>query len=256
MQQIHNNIKKDRNIFLTLSYDGTNYHGFQIQKNAVTIQEIFQNALKNVLKCTSEIKGCSRTDSGVHANMYGISFKTDSKIKCENLIFALNRYLPGDIAVNSCKDVDENFHARYSCVAKEYIYKILNSKIRNPFLDKYAFHYWYPVDINKLNAAASMLIGTHDFTSFATIDKSREASNMVRTIQDLSIKKDGDLIIIKIKADGFLYNMVRIIVGTLLRVAQGKINPEDIPKIISEKNRALAGPTAPAHGLYLNKIFY
>ena len=123
-------------------------------------------------------------------------------------------------------------------------------------MDKYAFHYWYPVDIDKLNEAASMLIGTHDFTSFATIDKSREASNMVRTIQDLSIKKDGDLIIIKIKADGFLYNMVRIIVGTLLRVAQGKINPEDIPKIISEKNRALAGPTAPAHGLYLNKIFY
>ncbi len=256
MQQIHNNIKKDRNIFVTLSYDGTNYHGFQIQKNAVTIQEIFQNALKNVLKCTPEIKGCSRTDSGVHANMYGISFKTDSKIKCENLIFALNRYLPGDMAVTSCKDVDENFHARYSCVAKEYIYKILNSKIRNPFLDKYAFHYWYPIDIDKLNRAAAMFIGKHDFTSFATIDKSREASNMVRTIQDLSIKKDGDLIIIKIKADGFLYNMVRIIVGTLLRVAQGKINPEDIPKIISEKNRALAGPTAPAHGLYLNKIFY
>lgn len=256
MQQIHNDIKKYRNIFVTLSYDGTNYHGFQIQKNAVTIQEIFQNALKNVLKCSPEIKGCSRTDSGVHANMYGISFKTDSKIKCENLIFALNRYLPGDMAVTSCKDVDENFHARYSCVAKEYIYKILNSKIRNPFLDKYAFHYWYPIDIDKLNRAAAMFIGKHDFTSFATIDKSREASNMVRTIQDLSIKKDGDLIIIKIKADGFLYNMVRIIVGTLLRVAQGKINPEDIPKIISEKNRALAGPTAPAHGLYLNKIFY
>ena len=256
MQQIHNDIKKDRNIFVTLSYDGTNYHGFQIQKNAVTIQEIFQNALKNVLKCSPEIKGCSRTDSGVHANMYGISFKTDSKIKCENLIFALNRYLPGDMAVTSCKDVDENFHARYSCVAKEYIYNILNSKIRNPFLDKYAFHYWYPIDIDKLNRAAAMFIGKHDFTSFATIDKSREASNMVRTIQDLSIKKDGDLIIIKIKADGFLYNMVRIIVGTLLRVAQGKINPEDIPKIISEKNRALAGPTAPAHGLYLNKIFY
>lgn len=256
MQQIHNNIKKDRNIFLTLSYDGTNYHGFQIQKNAVTIQEIFQNALKNVIKSTPEIKGCSRTDSGVHANMYGISFKTDSKIKCENLIFALNRYLPGDIAVNSCKDVDENFHARYSCVAKEYIYKILTSKIRNPFLDKYAFHYWYPIDIDKLNEAASMIIGTHDFTSFATIDKSREASHMVRTIQHLSIKKDGDLIIFKIKADGFLYNMVRIIVGTLLRVAQGKISPKDIPKIINEKNRALAGPTAPAHGLYLNKIFY
>lgn len=256
MQLLHKNIEMERNIFLTLSYDGTNYHGFQIQKNALTIQEIFQNALNNVLKYTPEIKGCSRTDSGVHANMYGISFKTNSKINCENLIFALNRYLPGDIAVNSCKDVDINFHARYSCTAKEYIYKIINSKIRNPFLNKYALHYWYPIDVEKLNKAASLFVGTHDFTSFATIDKSREASNMVRTIQSLTITKNNDLITIKIKADGFLYNMVRIIVGTLLRVAQGKILPEDISKIIREKNRALAGPTAPARGLYLNKIFY
>ncbi|MGN1043436.1 MAG: tRNA pseudouridine(38-40) synthase TruA [Acutalibacteraceae bacterium] len=256
MQSIHNNMIQKRNIFLTLSYDGTNYHGFQIQKNAITVQEIFQNALKTVLKYIPEIKGCSRTDSGVHANMYGISFKTYSKIDCQNLIFALNRNLPGDISVNFCKDVDENFHARYSCVAKEYVYKILNSKIKNPFLDKYALHYWYPIDVDRLNKAARYFIGKHDFTSFATIDKSREASNMVRTIQDLTITKEEELINIKIKADGFLYNMVRIIVGTLLRVAQGKIDPEDISKIIAEKNRALAGPTAPAHGLYLNKIFY
>lgn len=254
MQQNKNIIS--RNIMMTLSYDGSNYHGWQVQKNAITVQEVFQKALEKVLKHKVEIKGCSRTDSGVHANMYTVSFVTFNKIKCENLVLATNKFLPGDIAVTSCKEVEKNFHARYSCTGKEYIYRIWNKKTKNPFLKNYAFHYWYNLDINILKNTTKYFLGTHDFTSFATLDK-RDPKNMVRTIEYLEIysPKDG-LIEIKIKADGFLYNMVRIIVGTLLRVAQGKIKPNDIENIIKSKNRSLAGPTIPATGLYLNKVFY
>lgn len=245
-----------RNIMVILSYDGSNYHGWQVQENALTVQEVFQNALEKVLKHKVDIKGCSRTDSGVHANMYAVSFITFNKIKCENLVLAMNKFLPGDIAVTACKEVEKNFHARYSCTGKEYIYKIWNKKIKNPFLKSRAYHYWYNLDISTLKEAAKHFLGTHDFTSFATLDK-RNPKNMVRTIEYLEINKSTDgLVEIKIKADGFLYNMVRIIVGTLLRVAQGKIKPSEIKKIINSKNRSLAGPTVPATGLYLNKVFY
>lgn len=245
-----------RNIMITLSYDGSNYHGWQVQKNAITVQEVFQNALEKILKHKVDLKGCSRTDSGVHANMYVVSFMTFNKIKCENLVPAINKFLPGDIAVNTCKEVKKNFHARYSCTGKEYIYKIWNKKIKNPFLKNRVYHYWYNLDTETLKDAAKYFLGTHDFTSFTTLDK-RDPKNMVRTIEYLKINKfENGLVEIKIKADGFLYNMVRIIVGTLLRVAQGKIKPNDIKNIINSKNRSLAGPTAPATGLYLNKVFY
>ncbi len=256
MQQSAEDIIKTRNILLTLSYDGSGYHGWQIQKNAVSVQEVFQNSLEKVIEENVDIKGCSRTDTGVHANMYTLNFKTSSHIKCHNLIYALNRFLPNDISVTGCKEVSADFHARYSCTGKEYVYKIWNNKIRNPFLDKRALHYWYPLDIDILNDAAKLFVGTYDFTSFATLDK-REIKNMIRTIKNLSVhEKSTDLIEIKVKADGFLYNMVRIIVGTLLRVAQGKIKKEDIPYIIESRNRKNSGPTAPPQGLYLNNVFY
>ena len=254
MQQNKNLIP--RNIMITLSYDGSNYHGWQVHENALTVQEVFQNALEKVLKHKTDIKGCSRTDSGVHANMYAVSFTTSNKINCGNLILAMNKFLPGDIAVTACKEVKKDFHARYSCTGKEYIYKIWNKKIKNPFLKNYAFHYWYNLDIETLKEAAKHFLGTHDFTSFATLDK-RDPKNMVRTIEYLEIYRTEDgLLEIKIKANGFLYNMVRIIVGTLLRVAQGKIKPSEIKKIINLKDRSLAGPTVPAIGLYLNRVFY
>ncbi len=254
MQQDKNIIT--RNIMMTLSYDGSNYHGWQVQENAITVQEVFQKALEKVLKHKVEIKGCSRTDSGVHANMYVVSFMTFNKIKCKNLVLAMNKFLPSDIAAIECKEVEKHFHARYSCNGKEYIYKIWNKKIKNPFLKNYAFHYWYNLDIDILKKSAKHFLGTHDFTSFATLDK-RDTKNMVRTIEYLEIySPENGIIEIKIKADGFLYNMVRIIVGTLLRVAQGKIKPDDIENIIKSKNRSLAGPTVPSIGLYLNKVFY
>lgn len=254
MQQ-NENILNTRNILVILSYDGSRYHGWQVQKNALTVQEVFQNALEKIINQKVDIKGCSRTDTGVHANMYAVNFKTSSKIRCENIVYALNRFLPKDIAAIKSSEVPLGFHARYSCKGKEYIYKIWNNKVRNPFLNNRAFHYWYPLDENYLNSAAQMFIGSHDFTSFATLDK-RETKNMIRNIEKFNVYRNGDMVEFKVKADGFLYNMVRIMSGTLLRIAQNKIKPEDIPRIIESKNRKNAGPTAPPEGLYLNKVFY
>lgn len=246
---------KKRNIFVAISYNGSKYHGWQVQKNAVTVQEVFQSALEKIINETVCIKGCSRTDTGVHANMYVLNFKTNSRINCENLIYALNHFLPNDISVTECKEVSKNFHARYSCKGKEYIYKIWNNRIRNPFLDGMVLHYWYKLDEKILDEAAKKFIGKHDFTSFATLDN-RDTENMERTIYDFNVTRKNDMIEIKVSADGFLYNMVRIMVGTLLRVAQGKIKKEDILGIINAQDRSKAGPTAPPCGLYLNKVFY
>ena len=244
-----------RNVLLSMCYDGTNYHGWQIQKNALTVQEVFQNALLKILNEDVDIKGCSRTDSGVHANMYCISVKINSNIPCERLKMAMNRFLPRDIAIKNVAEVPMDFHARYSCRGKEYIYKIWNKQVRNPFLHGRAFHYWYKIDVGKLNLAAKNFIGTHDFTSFCTLD-SRNPENMIRTVKDFVVSRNDGLVTIKVTADGFLYNMVRIMVGTLLSVSMGKISPSEIKGIIEAKNRAKAGPTAVAYGLYLNKVFY
>ena len=244
-----------RNVLMSLCYDGTNYHGWQVQKNAVTVQEVFQGALARFLGEDVDIKGCSRTDAGVHANMYCVSAKIDSKIHCDRLKMALNRFLPRDIAVTGAVEVPLDFHARYSCSGKEYVYKIWNEPMRNPFWHGRAFHYWYHLDVEKLDSAAKNFIGTHDFTSFCTLDK-RNPENMVRTVKAFSVERNGGLVEMRVTADGFLYNMVRIMVGTLLRVAMGRIEPQEIPDIISAKDRAKAGPTAAAHGLYLNRVFY
>ena len=246
-------ISGNRNILMVISYDGKRYHGWQIQKNAVTLQEVYQKALKKVLGYLPDIKGCSRTDSGVHANMYCISFKIGSLIPCDKLVLAINKYLPKDISALKCMEVDRNFHARYSCKGKEYIYKIWNHKIRNPFLDGYALHYWYPLDELKLDMMAEDYVGKKDFTSFCTFDK-REVGDMARTVEYFKVYREGNLIIFKVKADGFLYNMVRIMVGTMLRNIRGEGN--DINTILSLKDRKYAGPTSPACGLYLNKVFY
>ncbi|MGN1458289.1 MAG: tRNA pseudouridine(38-40) synthase TruA [Acutalibacteraceae bacterium] len=244
-----------RNILVTMMYDGSHFHGWQIQDNALTVQEVFQDALFKVISEKTDIKGCSRTDSGVHANMYCVSFHTNHTIPCKRLVAALNRYLPLSVAVTDAQEVDDDFHARYNCKGKEYIYKIWNSEIRNPFLDGYALHYWYKLDVDLLNEAAKHFLGSHDFTSFCTLDN-REKGDFIRTVSNISLKRDGDMVIFTIEADGFLYNMVRIIVGTLLRVAQDKIKPEQIPSIINALDRSKAGPTAPPQGLYLNKVRY
>lgn len=244
-----------RNLLLTISYDGKAFHGWQIQKNALAVQEVFQKALYNIIGGYADIKGCSRTDSGVHANMYCISLKTEHPIPEERLKAALNRHLPIEVAVYDCRQVEEDFHARYSCKSKQYIYKIWNSEVRNPFLNGYALHYRYKIDEKQLNKAAQAFVGKHDFTSFCTLDK-REKGDFVRDVKMFSVERDKDLVTMTVEADGFLYNMVRIMVGTLLRVQQGKIPEDGIGEIIEKKDRKFAGPTAPACGLYLNRVNY
>ncbi len=247
--------KTKRNLLLTLSYDGSHYHGWQIQENALTVQEVFQRALREVTGLCEEIKACSRTDTGVHAREFCVSLKTESKIPPERLLAALNRLLPQDIAVKDCKTVPVDFHARYSCKGKEYTYEIWNCPVREPFLQNRALHYWYPIDEALLDRAAKHYLGSHDFSSFCTLDR-RERGDLTRTVTEARVDRRGNLVVFTVAADGFLYNMVRIMAGTLLRVQQGKLAPEEIPGVIEAKNRKAAGPTAPACGLYLNRVFY
>ncbi len=244
-----------RNLLVTISYDGSCYHGWQVQKNAVTVQQVFQQALYKILQEKPDIKACSRTDSGVHANMFCISIKTDHPIPPERLKGALNRFLPLNMAVNDCKEVDLDFHARYSCKGKRYIYKIWNNPVRNPFLDRYAYHYRWHIDEELLNKSAQDFVGRHDFTSFCTCD-GRKKENMERTINSFTVQRQGDMIIMSVEADGFLYNMVRIMVGTLLKIQQGKIPHDGIPAIFAKKSRNHQGVTAPPQGLYLQEVKY
>ncbi len=168
---------------------------------------------------------------------------------------AMNRFLPADMAVTHCREVPLDFHARYSCTGKEYVYKIWNHPIRDPFLEGYALHYWYLLDEKVLQEAAQYFLGTHDFTSFCTLD-GRERGDFCRTVTKSEVRRDGNMVTFTVAANGFLYNMVRIMTGTLLRVAQGKFAPDSIPAILEAKCRKAAGPTAPACGLYLNRVFY
>lgn len=243
-----------RNLLLTIKYDGSNYHGWQVQNNALTVQEILQNAIEKVFLKRLDVVGCSRTDAGVHANMYCVSFKTDMNISDKGVVLALNSNLPNDIAVTSCKEVSNDFHPRYDCKSKEYVYKIYNGKIRDPFYSKYAFHYKYPIDEEYLNKEAKSFIGTYDFCGFCSAKS--DVEDTVRTVKAFEVWRTGDMVYFKVEADGFLYNMVRIMVGTLLFSAQGKIPSGGIVDVIKSKDRKKAGKTAPPQGLYLNKINY
>lgn len=243
-----------RNLLLTIRFNGSNYCGYQVQKNGISIAEKVQDAIQNLTGTRSDIKGCSRTDSGVHAFMYCLSFKTDSKIPCEKIVQGMNRFLPHDIAVYDCAQMPEDFHARYHCIGKEYVYYFHNSYNKDPFLHLLAYRYGYNIDIDKINAAAKALVGTHDFKSFCGANTT--ITDTTRTIYNFNAVRDKDVVKLFISGDGFLFNMVRIIVGTMLWVNSGRLDKCDIQKILDGKNRDLAGPTAPAHGLYLNKVFY
>lgn len=243
-----------RKLAIIIRFDGRHYSGYQVQQNAPTIAGAVQDSIERVFGSRLDIKGCSRTDAKVHANNYCICFQTTNKIPCEKVIVALNLYLPKDIAVTSCKEVPEDFHPRYSAKGKRYIYKIYNNPIRNPFYEDLMYHYPRPVDHIMLDEQAKDFIGRYDFVGFSNSGSS--VIDTVRTINYCGVKKNGDIIEIIVEGDGFLYNMVRIIVGTLLDINRGKIERGSIKQIIESKDRTRAGVTAPPHGLYLDEVFY
>ncbi|MFV0497365.1 MAG: tRNA pseudouridine(38-40) synthase TruA [Candidatus Fimivivens sp.] len=243
-----------RNLLVTLQFDGRTFCGWQVQKNAPTIMQTFQDALQAVLKHRPDVKGCSRTDSGVSAAMYCVSFFTDSRIACERLVPALNVKLPPTIAVTACCEVPQDFHARYSCKGKCYCYRILNRPVRDPFYEGLALHRVHRLDNDLLHAQAQQFIGTFDFAAFQNSGSS--VTDTVRTISACSVTRRGDLIEFSVVGDGFLYNMVRIMTGTLLDIAQGRLKIDSIPDIIASKDRRQAGMTAPACGLLLTEVYY
>lgn len=243
-----------RNLKVLAAYCGTAYHGFQRQENAVGVQNILEEKLSLLTNGDVKINGCSRTDTGVHANEYCFSFETEHNIPCNNIIRGMNSILPDDISILSCEEVPADFHARYSCIAKEYEYLILNRQSKDPFLAGRALHYPFKLDIPLIEKAAQDFVGTHDFTSFCGTANLKE--NTVRTIEYFKVIQNENLVKLIVKGDGFLYNMVRIMVGTLIFINEGKLDAGSIPAIIEAKDRNLAGKTIGAQGLYLNKVFY
>jgi len=244
-----------RNLLFEISYRGTNYCGYQVQKNCVSVAQVLQDAIEKVFTVREPIVGCSRTDSGVHANQYYFHMHTENDtIPADRLPLALNRYLPEDVSVLSCREVAADFHARYDCIGKEYLYKIWNMPYKHPFEEDLSFHYPYQMRVEKMARAAQDFLGTHDFKAFCSAGA--DAESTVRTITDISVTREGGHVLIRVKGDGFLYNMVRIMVGTLLYVNYGMPEEETIADIIASKERSRAGHTVPAHGLYLNQVFY
>lgn len=243
-----------RNIKLIVQYDGTNYHGWQIQQNAVTVQEVIEKSIQAVTGLRPHVTGCGRTDSGVHADKYVCNFFSDTKIPINKIVGALNSKLPKDIICKDAADMPSDFHAKNSAVKKRYTYRILNSAVNDVFMNKYVWHYKFPLDIDAMKKAALAFVGEHDFIGFASSGFSVKTT--VRTIYSLDIKKENDLITIDVTGNGFLYNMVRIIAGTLLFVGCGKINADDMEDIINSCDRNRAGITAPAEGLFLSEVYY
>ncbi|NQS99499.1 MAG: tRNA pseudouridine(38-40) synthase TruA [Candidatus Omnitrophica bacterium] len=243
-----------RNIKVTVEYDGTNYAGWQVQNNQLTIQAAIEKALARILQQKVRVIGSGRTDSGVHALGQVANFKTKSRLKCENIQRALNRALPADIRIKDILDAQEVFHARFSAKSKLYRYTIVNHSFHPPHLRYYSYLVKYPLKLGKIRSAAQHLVGRHDLRSFQAVDKRLRPS--VRTIKRLDVRRKENLIYLDIEADGFLYRMVRNIVGTLIEVGRGRLKPQDIKTILRAKNRAYAGPCAPAKGLCLVEVTY
>ena len=243
-----------RNIALILMYNGTAYHGWQVQKTEVTVAQTLERGLSMVcgepIKCT----GCGRTDAGVHAEHYVSNFRTDSRIPVDRLPFAVNTHMPEDIVVKAAYEVAEDFNAIGSCHRKEYTYRIYNSRLGNPFYVDRAWFYPKRLDEHIMQQAADQFVGTHDFRAVRSVGT--ETRTTVRTVYYFNVERRGDLIESRVCANGFLYNMVRAMVGTIVYAAEGKLAPEDIPAILDSGNRTLAGPTVPPGGLYMTQLWY
>ncbi len=244
-----------KRVKMVVAYDGTNYCGWQVQPNGITIEEVLNKTLSQLLGEEITVTGASRTDSGVHSLGNVAIFDTETRIPADKIAFALNQRLPEDIVVQGSCEVPADWHPRYQESRKTYEYRILNRTFRMPTrrLDTYFFH--YDLDVEKMKRAASYLVGEHDFKSFCAVGA--QVKTTTRTIYACEVEKGtNDVITIRVTGNGFLYNMVRIIAGTLVKVGNGDIEPEQIPVILEAKNREAAGPTAPAHGLTMMGIEY
>lgn len=244
-----------RNIKMTIRYDGSRYKGFQrLKDNDMTIQGKIEDVLSKMANEKIEIIGSGRTDMGVHAYGQVANFKINSSLSIEKIQSYLYEYLPEDIVITKLEEVEERFHSRYNAKSKVYLYKIYNNKFHDPFLRRYTTHIPKKLDIELMREASKYFIGEHDFTSFAS-SKSKKKSN-IRTIYSINIKEDNGLIEIYFEGNGFLYNMVRIMTGALIDVGHKKILPEDIKRMIEQKDRSKSSDTALAKGLYLYKVNY
>ncbi len=243
-----------RRVKLIISYDGTNYCGWQVQINGITVEEVINRELSRMLGEDIAVIGASRTDSGVHALGNVAVFDTFSKIPPEKMCFALNQRLPDDIRIQDSCEVPLDFHPRYCDSTKTYEYKILNRRFDNPVMRLYTHFVYMPLNYEKMQEAAKYLVGEHDFKSFCSART--QVTDTVRTIYSLDVSKEDDIIKIRISGNGFLYNMVRIIVGTLIKVGLKVYPPEYVKEILEACDRNVAGPKAPAKGLTLIGIVY
>lgn len=243
-----------RNIALLLKYEGSAYHGWQVQKTDVTVAETLEKAAAMVVGHKVHMTGCGRTDAGVHARKYVANFRTGSSIPADRLPYALNTHLPEDIVVTDAWEEHEDFNAIGSCVRKEYTYLIYNSRIRDPFYVNRAWFYPKHLDETVMQRAADCFVGTHDFAAVRSVGT--DVKSTVRTVYYFQIERKGDIIECRVCANGFLYNMARAMVGTVVYAAEGKFSPEAVADILERKNRTAAGPTVPAGGLYMTKLWY
>ena len=243
-----------KRVLLTISYDGTAYHGWQVQPNGITVQQVLQETLEKLLGKKTGVTGCSRTDAGVHAKEFCCHLDCDDNIPDDAFLRGLNSCLPSDIAVKAVKMVANDFHARYNAAGKEYVYYINNSRKKDPFLSRYSWTVERTLDIDKINEFCRKIIGKHDFYAFSS--SGRTVEDTIRTVSECFAEKNGDIIEFHIKADGFLYNMVRIIAGTAVEVSLGRIPIDIIGEIFTSRRRDMAGITAPPEGLFLEKVFY
>ena len=243
-----------RNIALFLRYEGTAYHGWQMQKTERTIQETLEIAASRVMGHPVKMTGCGRTDAGVHAKVYVANFHTSARIPTDRIPYALNTHLPDDIAVTGAREVPEHFNAIGSCIRKEYTYLIYNSHIRDPFYVNRAWLYPKHLDEEVMRRAAQQFVGTHDFAAVRSVGT--EVRSTVRTVYYYEVERKGNLIALRVCANGFLYNMARAMAGTCVYAAEGKFAPEDIGGILERGDRTAAGPTVPPGGLYMTKLWY
>lgn len=248
------------NVLLWLAYKGTSYAGFQVQRNALSICEVLQNAIQSVLGVRPDVKGCSRTDAGVHARRFAVNFRYSGAPEPNRLVLALNAHLPSDVRVLEAQEVPAVFHARYAALAKTYGYYLRCTPVDDPFTVGTYTRVGAALDVPAMRRAAQSIVGTHDFSAFCTARcAAASRGDTVRTVQSCDVRAWGEKnenVVIAVTANGYLYNMVRILAGTLVQVGRGKTDPGAVRSILAGKDRAAAGPTLPARGLFLEQVYY